>query len=48
MKLAKRGLQDIFIANEIVGKSKINRIKSLSKTIKPKIVGLQAKKEDQT
>ncbi len=31
--MAKRGLKDIFIANEIVGKTKINRIKLLSETI---------------
>ena len=31
--MAKNGLKNIFIANEIVGKSKIERIRKLSKTL---------------
>ena len=32
--MAKHGLTDIFIANQIVGKSKIERIRKLAETIK--------------
>ena len=31
--MARNGLKDIFIANEIVGKSKLERIRKLSETI---------------